>query len=656
MSSHLGLYFSSHLISSHLISTCLVSSQFVLTSMVNINSTTAKQGFNKFSCDLQNLTSRVGNEHKSKACLVCDRLLEWNDTETISLSRLRKLKDCFIGKTSVFQGLHQSIKADYTYRGNGAQPWMEQMFLSPRGHYCPDKEGFQCCVRCVNRLNISQLPYCVVLPQFAIANGAVFGKAPIELTELNDVELALVSKARTNKHVFAFYGGAHKCMRGWHNLYENDVEGIARTLNQVPNFGGDAAILCILLGPFTPLQKQFVKNKMMVRPAFVLRALEWLKRNNKLYKYITIPQSDDVARPLFIDNSQHVQSQDTNIESRMEYTVVFPETDNISTTNGGFASQAQFRDEVVDAMDKTSQTRIISRSTPNRLIDYQGDALLQAFPLQFPYGVGLPPETTSNHRHSKERALSNLQYLQHLQHQSIRHFHQADFILVLHNIYECRHAVSVSYLCCKNDFNGDSFGEHIAGMSLERFKNAIDRTHAGLEVDDPLARYFLTSVDAVCKSLGHTSEAAMRARFKMFADNVRFGTAAVFLTVSPDDSNCLRIQIYVQHKCGDPPDPRIATDDEIKADYDLSVQLRQIYPGMCAFDFQQIIELMIEHILGWDRKNQVSYDNGGAFSVLEAWNATIEEQSRKSLHAHWILYIKGWSKLLHGLYSEVNLE
>jgi len=245
--------------------------------MVNINSTTAKQGFNKFSCDLQNLTSRVGNEHKSKACLVCDRLLEWNDTETISLARLQKIKDCFIGKTSVFQGLHQSIKADYTYRGNGAQPWMEQMFLSPHGHYCPDKEGFQCCVRCVNRLNTSQPPYHVVLPQFAIANGAVFGKAPIELTELNNAELALVSKARTNKHVFAFYGGAHKCMRGWHNLYENDVEGIAHTLNQVPNFGGDAAILCILLGPFTPLQKQFVKNKMMVRPAFVLRALEWLK-------------------------------------------------------------------------------------------------------------------------------------------------------------------------------------------------------------------------------------------------------------------------------------------------------------------------------------------------------------------------------------------
>jgi hypothetical protein len=104
-------------------------------------------------------------------------------------------------------------------------------------------------------------------------NGAVIGVAPPELTDLNDVELALVSLARANKHIFAFYGGAHKSMHGWHNLYENDVEGIARTLNQVSEYTGDNVILCIdnvilciLLGPFTPLQKQFVKNNMLVKP------------------------------------------------------------------------------------------------------------------------------------------------------------------------------------------------------------------------------------------------------------------------------------------------------------------------------------------------------------------------------------------------------
>jgi hypothetical protein len=117
-------------------------------------------------------------------------------------------------------------------------------------------------------------------------------------------------------------------------------------------------------------------------------------------------------------------------------------------------------------------------------------------------------------------------------------------------------------------------------------------------------------------------------------------------------SNCLQIKIYIEHESNKLPDARSASDEEVKADFDMSVQLRQDYPGLCAFDFQQITELMIKHILGWDRINQVSYSNGGAFGVLEAWNTAIEEQGRKMLHSHWILYVKEWStSLLRGLYS-----
>jgi hypothetical protein len=137
----------------------------------------------------------------------------------------------------------------------------------------------------------------------------------------------------------------------------------------------------------------------------------------------------------------------------------------------------------------------------------------------------------------------------------------------------------------------------------------------------------------------------------MLADAVRFGMGAVFLTVTPDDSNCLRIRIYIEHESDNLPNSRSASDEEVKADHDMSVQLMQDYPGLCAFDFQQITELMIEHILGWDRKRQVSYPTGGAFGVLDAWNTAVEEQGRKTLHSHWILYVKEWSKLLQGLYS-----
>jgi hypothetical protein len=95
-------------------------------------------------------------------------------------------------------------------------------------------------------------------------------------------------------------------------------------------------------------------------------------------------------------------------------------------------SQAEFMTEVVNAMDTTIGTTIISCPMPVQMVDYQGDAFLCAFPLQFPYGIGLPPDQNGNCRDGKEVSMSQLAYLQHLQHLSVHSFH-GDFILVLHN-------------------------------------------------------------------------------------------------------------------------------------------------------------------------------------------------------------------------------
>jgi hypothetical protein len=157
--------------------------------------------------------------------------------------------------------------------------------------------------------------------------------------------------------------------------------------------------------------------------------------------------------------------------------------------------------------------------------------------------------------------------------------------------------------------------------------------------------------------MGHTNNAAKSARLNMLADAVRFGTGAVCLTITPDDSNCLQIKIYIEHKSNTSPDPCSTSDKEVEANINVSVKLRQDYPGLCAFDFQQITELlMIKHILRWDQINQVSHPNGGAFGVLEGWNTAIKEQDWKTLHSHWILYVKEWSSLLQGLYSNDEWE
>jgi hypothetical protein len=54
--------------------------------------------------------------------------------------------------------------------------------------------------------------------------------------------------------------------------------------------------------------------------------------------------------------------------------------------------------------------------------------------------------------------------------------------------------------------------------------------------------------------MGHTNDAAKSAQLNMLANAVRFGTGAVFLTVTPDDSNCLWIQVYIEHESNNSPD------------------------------------------------------------------------------------------------------
>ena len=348
-----------------------------------------------------------------------------------------------------------------------------------------------------------------------------------------------------------------------------------------------------------------------------------------------------------------MESENSAIESRFEYTVVFPGTEEINTTNGGHMSQEAFRREVIDSLDTSTSVTLVSQPTQNRIRDYEGNALIRAFPLQFPYGYGSAPHkaqtllTDTNRNEEKIR----LEYLFHLQWLSIRHMHRGDFILVLHNMYEKQKAVSIAYLRCLHREGDGTIAEHFASMTVAQLQNAMNRAQSYLPCQDRIAGQLLRSIDAVCKNMAHTNDAAKSAHLKLFANTVRFGQGSIFLTVTPDDSNCFRIKIYVLSKCKHPP---TCLDDlaDINADFEMTQKLRQEYPGLCAFDFQQISELFFAHILGWDEETQQSKPGGGAFGILDAWSDSVEEQGRKTLHGHYILWVRGWLGLLLDLRSD----
>jgi hypothetical protein len=127
-----------------------------------IDSKIADNAYSGFELGLKHLTYDEGEKHLSKACMMCDRLLEWNDVALISSSRLEAVSSRFWGETPFFLTINQwvleKLKSQYTYKGPGQQPWMDAMYLSPRGYYQDGKVGFQCCKICTATLNTKERP------------------------------------------------------------------------------------------------------------------------------------------------------------------------------------------------------------------------------------------------------------------------------------------------------------------------------------------------------------------------------------------------------------------------------------------------------------------------------------------------------------------
>ena len=134
-----------------------------------------------------------------------------------------------------------------------------------------------------------------------------------------------------------------------------------------------------------------------------------------------------------------------------------------------------------------------------------------------------------------------------------------------------------------------------------------------------------------------------------------FGLSSVMFTVSPDDRMNLQIRIYTRPgKDVKLPD---LTDNNTDADVLLTnfvidcQELRTRYPGLCAIDFQNVLNIVIEDIIGFDNKN-----NKGLFGVVEAYCSAVEEQDRKTLHTHILIWLKYWSDLMNMLGDPLRKE
>ena len=127
-----------------------------------------------------------------------------------------------------------------------------------------------------------------------------------------------------------------------------------------------------------------------------------------------------------------------------------------------------------------------------------------------------------------------------------------------------------------------------------------------------------------------------------------FGLPAIFLTINPDDLRNYRIVVYamVGKECtSGSVDQKDLSDDDIVADFKIRKDSRLNHPGLCAEEYERIVGLAIKHLFNWDMDKQAS--NGvGLFAEVLAFCLTTEEQRRKSLRGHFLLFLKNRKMIL----------
>ena len=71
------------------------------------------------------------------------------------------------------------------------------------------------------------------------------------------------------------------------------------------------------------------------------------------------------------------------------------------------------------------------------------------------------------------------------------------------------------------------------------------------------------------------------------------------------------------------------------------INLRVNFPGICALFFEEVLDVVIYELFGWDLVEEPPQDN--FYSVMgkpSAFCMGIEEQAHHSLHIHILLWIK----------------
>ena len=154
--------------------------------------------------------------------------------------------------------------------------------------------------------------------------------------------------------------------------------------------------------------------------------------------------------------------------------------------------------------------------------------MLRAFPLQFPHGVG------GIDIHGNERR--GITYYRYLRQLSNPDFHRAEFVTILHNMYERSKLINGAY--CKLS---DMQLYDVSRITGEELRDGL-HNYINKEKNLGVVGLFLSKMKALTNCLAHTEEAPKQARQNLFSMISHFGLPSIMFTITPQDDYNFRIK------------------------------------------------------------------------------------------------------------------
>ena len=202
---------------------------------------------------------------------------------------------------------------------------------------------------------------------------------------------------------------------------------------------------------------------------------------------------------------------------------------------------------------------------------------------------------------------------------------------------QLKNKVSASELA--NGFDAKDFSKAAKG------RGSYPRKERGSRV----SRKILDAVDATARDLPHTKEGAKKGRSSMEALQHHFGMGSVFLTVTFDDDNNFNIQVLSGIVVDNDDEIQDLSDEELGRRAKHQQNIRMEFPGIASLNFEMMLDILLEEVIGWDIKAGES-TKVGLFGKVMAMAYAVEEQGRKTLHAHFILWIENYRSLQNDVF------